>query len=86
MDAHTDTSPQEPKGPEIEFKYIVDIRTLETFANQMGRQGVIIPRESLRASFYSPKRLEMRAYKDRGLIWSYSIISVSKTEERIEEG
>lgn len=74
------------EGPDTEFQYVVDVRAVETFVNQMARVGIIIPDKSSRARFASPRRLDMKSLKQRGLIWSYTVIRVRYNEEVIEEG
>jgi ribosomal protein S14 len=51
----------------------------------MAREGIIIPDKSTHVSFTSPKRLDMRSFKERGLIRSYSISRVRFREEVVEE-
>ncbi len=76
------------EGQDTEFKYIADVRAFETFRNVLRREGVAMPETGRvgNLSFTSSKRLDMRAYKERGLISSYSIIRVRKVEDVIEEG
>jgi hypothetical protein len=75
------------EGLDTEFKYIASIRAFETFRNQVRQEGISIPETGGgHISFSSGKRLNMRAYKARGLVWSYSIIRVRKLEDLIEEG
>lgn len=72
---------------DTEFKYIVHVKGLETFRNLMRHEGINIPETSNpHTSFTSTKRLDMNAYKENGLIWSYSIIRVTRNEDVIEEG
>ena len=52
----------------------------------MGTIGVRIPETSSHVSFTSTKRLDLRAYRDKRIIWSYSIIKVTRNEDVIEEG
>ncbi len=74
------------EGPDTEFKYVVHIRIIETFINLMEGQGVTVPHPpDLHVSFAASKLLDMKSYRKSGLIWSYSIIRVRKTEEVIEE-
>ncbi len=72
--------------PDIEYEYVVHVKAMEAFANAMSRQGVPVPEQSAYVSFASPRRLDMKAYKAKGLIWSYSVIRVRKDGEVIEEG
>jgi hypothetical protein len=74
-----------PEGPDIEYRYIAHVRAIETFANVMDRLGISLPDKSSHVSFTSPKRLNMKIYRENKLIWSYSIIRVRKEEEVIEE-
>jgi hypothetical protein len=77
---------QDIEGPDIEYKYIVHIRAFETFRNKIGSVGVRIPETSSHVSFTSSRRLDLRAYRDKRIIWSYSIIKVTRNEEVVEEG
>lgn len=86
MSQQRSSSTREVGGLDTEYNYIAHVRALETFANQISRLGVSIPDKSAHVSFTSSKRLDMRSLKDRGLVWSYSIIRVRKNEEVIEEG
>ncbi len=70
----------------VEYRYIVHIKAWETFVNMMRREGIIIPEGSHFVSFTSMKRIFMKGHKENGLIWSYSIIRVARTEDVIEEG
>jgi hypothetical protein len=75
------------EGLGTEYKYIVHLRGLETFRNVMRQEGTNIPETSNpHASFTSTKRLDMKSYKENGLIWSYRIIRVPRNEDVIEEG
>ena len=72
---------------DIEYKYIVHVRGLETFRNVMRQEGINIAETSNpHTSFTSTKRLDMKSYKGNGLIWSYSMIRVTRNEDVIEEG
>jgi hypothetical protein len=72
---------------DTEYKYIVHMRGLETFRNVMRQEGINIPETSNpHTSFTSTKRLDMKSYKENGLVWSYSIIRVTRNEDVIEEG
>jgi hypothetical protein len=73
--------------PDTEYKYIAKVRAFETFRNLVRREGISIPEAGAgTVSFTSPKRLNMKAHKERGLIWSYSIIRVRRVEDVVEEG
>jgi hypothetical protein len=74
------------ESQDTEYRYIVQISAFESFRNIARREGIVIPESSTYASFTTPKRLDMRGYKQRGLIWSYSVIKVRRHEEIIEEG
>jgi hypothetical protein len=75
------------EGPDTEYKYIANIKAFETFRNIVRGQGVSMPETGGgNVSFTSPKRLDMKAYKDGGLLWSYSVIRVRRVEEVVEEG
>jgi hypothetical protein len=71
---------------DVEYRYIVHIKAWETFVNMMRREGIIIPEGSHFVSFTSTKRLYMKGHRDNGLVWSYSIIRVARSEDVIEEG
>ena len=72
---------------DTEYKYIVHVRGLETFRNVMRQEGIGIPETSNpHASFTSTRRLDMKSYKESGMIWSYSMIRVTRNEDVIEEG
>jgi hypothetical protein len=77
-----------PNVPEldVEYRYIVHVKAWETFVNMMRREGIIIPEGSHFVSFTSTKRIYMKGHKDNGLVWSYSIIKVTRTEDIVEEG
>jgi hypothetical protein len=75
----------EDEGPDTDFKYLIDVRAFETLRNVLRREGVSIPEGSNHISFTWHKRLNMKALKESGMIWSYSIIRVRKVEEIIEE-
>jgi hypothetical protein len=70
----------------VEYRYIVHVKAWETFVNMMRREGIIIPEGSHFVSFTSSNRIFMKGHKDNGLVWSYSIIKVARTEDVIEEG
>ncbi len=75
------------EGPDTEYNYIVHVRAFETFRNLIRQVGVSIPETAgSHVSFTSARRLNMKAYKERGLVWSYSVIRVRKVEEVVEEG
>ena len=76
-----------PNFPEldVEYRYIVHVRAWETFRNMMRREGIIIPEGSHHVSFTCGKRLNMKGHRQNGLIWSYSIIKVTRNEDVIEE-
>jgi hypothetical protein len=77
---------QKGEAIDTEFKYIVQVRAFETFRNTLRREGLAMPETVVNnLSFASSKRLDMKSYKARGLIWSYSIIRVRKVEDVIEE-
>jgi hypothetical protein len=77
---------QDTESPDTEYKYIVHVRAAETFRNKVGAVGVRITETSSHVSFTSSKRLDLRAYRDKRIIWSYSIIKVTRNEDVIEEG
>jgi hypothetical protein len=52
----------------------------------MAREGLNIPERSSGVSFTLPRRLNMRVLKERGVLYSYSVIRVRMVEEIIEEG
>ncbi len=73
--------------PDIEYRYIVHVRAAETFFNWMERDGTLIPHsQSQHLRFSWPKLLDMKSLKERGLIWSYSVIQVQSVENVVEEG
>jgi hypothetical protein len=71
---------------DVEYQYIVHVRAWETFLNIMRSERIAIPEGSHYVSFTCGKRLNMKAHKQNALIWSYSIIRVTKNEDVIEEG
>jgi hypothetical protein len=81
----TTPSAESAEGTDIHYQYIVSIRAIETFVNLMAREGINIERSS-NASFTLPRRLNMRALKERGVLYSYSVIRVRRVEDVIEEG
>ncbi len=70
----------------VEYRYIVHTKAFETFTNLLRTQGINIPEKSARLSFKSRMLLDMRQMKEKGLLWSYSIIRVRSAEEVVEEG
>jgi len=81
------TGVRDVESLDTEYKYIVHVRGLETFRNVMRQEGINIPETSNpHASLTSTKRLDMKSYKENGLVWSYSIIRVTRNEDVIEEG
>jgi hypothetical protein len=81
----TTSSAESVEGPDVQYQYIVNIRAIETFVNLMAREGINIERSSS-ASFTLPRRLNMRVLKERGVLYSYSVIRVRRVEDIIEEG
>ena len=77
---------QDKERPDTEYKYIVHVRALETFRNIMAIASVHIPDTSSHVSFTSGKRLDLKACKEKGVIWSYSTIRVTRNEDVVEEG
>lgn len=73
-----------------EYQYFVHAKELGTFADLIRKEGVPIPRSRKSLTphmvFSSPKRLDMRIYKDDGLIWSYSIVKLKKSDQIVEQG
>jgi len=82
----TDEAAQGLETPGIEYRYIVHVRALEAFGNRMRREGTIIPEGPAHVSFSTNKRLDMKELREDGLIWSYSIIRVTRAEDILEEG
>ena len=75
------------EGSDTEFKYIAHVRAIETFRNILRGQGVSMPETGGgNVSFVSTTRLNMKGYKERGLISSYSVIRVRRVEDVVEEG
>jgi hypothetical protein len=74
------------EGSDTEYKYLVHIIAIETFVNMMRRGGIDLPLGRDRLTFTSPKIINMKALKESGIIWSYSIIRVRSIEEIVEEG
>jgi hypothetical protein len=72
--------------PDHEYRYLVKPRALETFVNLMKHEGIIITDPSATLSFPSPRILDMKSLKERGVLWSYTIIRITKNEELIEIG
>jgi hypothetical protein len=81
----TTSSAESVDGPDVQYQYIVNIRAIETFVNLMAREGINLERSS-NASFTLPRRLNMRVLKERGVLYSYSVIRVRRVEDVIEEG
>ena len=79
-------SPPGRDWPDTEYKYIVEVKASETFNNIMRREGIPVADGSAHVSFTSTKRLDMKRYKQNGLLRSYSVIRVRKIEEVVEEG
>ncbi len=86
MDSQRSRPRRDVEGSDTEYQYVVQVRASETFANVMRRQGIALPEDTVHLSFTSPRRLDMKGYKEGGLIWSCSIIRVLWSEEVIEEG
>jgi hypothetical protein len=74
-----------PEAPDTEYQYVVNVRAIETFVNTMSREGLALPQQSA-ISFRSRRLLNMRKLKERGILWSYSIIRVRTVEDVLEEG
>jgi len=77
---------EEATGGNTEFQYIVNIRAFETFRNLLRQEQIQIPEGSNHVTFTVPKRLDMKGYKERGLIWSYTVIRLRRTQDVVEEG
>lgn len=86
MDRQQSKPLRDVEGSDTEYQYVVHVRASETFANVMRRLGISVPEDTVHVSFTSPRRLNMKGYKEGGLIWSYSIIRVRWSEEVVEEG
>jgi hypothetical protein len=87
MEERLDSGPSRGFGRiDTEFRYIVQLRAVETFTNLMRRQGISIPDNTTAVSFASNRLLNMKLYKEIGLVWSYSIIEVRRKEDLVEEG
>ncbi len=70
-----------------EFQYHVNVRAKEAFINSIRKEGILMPEmESSDLTFPSYRLLDMKSYKERGILWSYSIVRVRRSEEIIEEG
>jgi hypothetical protein len=82
----TTSSAESAEGPDIQYQYVVNIRAIETFVNLMAREGLNIPERSSSVSFTLPRRLNMKVLKERGVLYSYSVIRVRRVEDVVEEG
>lgn len=82
----TEGAVRELETPDIEYRYIVHVKAIEAFGNRMRREGTIIPEGPAHVSFSTNKRLDMKELREDGLIWSYSIIRVTRAEDILEEG
>ncbi len=76
---------QFPDGLGEEYRYSVRVRALETFANVMDRMGIVIQRDSPLVTFTSVKHIDLRAFKERGLVWSYTVVRRRYEEQTVEE-
>jgi hypothetical protein len=85
MDVTHDVPP-ELEELDTEYRYVVHVKAMEAFANRMRREAVVVPDGSSHISFATSRRLDMKHFKEDGLIWSYSIIKVRRDEDVIEEG
>jgi hypothetical protein len=68
---------------------VVEIKAAETFANLVLREGVELMDLALgdrRRVFTCDRLLDMRRLKTRGIIGSYKITRIVKTERTIEKG
>ncbi len=72
---------------EDEFEYHVHIRAKEAFINSLRNEGVLLPQvETDDLTFTLDRLIDMKNYKKRGLVWSFTTARVRKTKEIIEEG
>ncbi len=80
----------EDQRQEQEYRYIVETVAAETFTNLMLREGIDVMRAQLASQpqrvFTCDRLLDMRVLKERGIISSYSIIKIVRTEELVEQG
>jgi len=72
---------------EDEFEYHVHVRAKEAFINSLRNEGINLPQTDAEdLSFSSEKLIDMKTYKKRGMVWSYTVARLHKTKEIIEEG
>ncbi len=70
-----------------EFEYDVHLKAREAFINALRNEGVLLPQvETEYLTFSSEKSIDMKGYKKKGMIWSYTIARLHKTKEIIERG
>jgi len=73
-------------GADTEYQYFVHVKALDTFANLIRPYGIVTNQAVLTPHlvFTSRRRLNMKEFKDKGLIRSYSI--VRRNDKIIEQG
>jgi hypothetical protein len=69
-----------------EYEYTAEIKALEAFRNVMRREEINFIEADRRVTFRSQKFFDMKAFKEMGLVWSYTITRVKIGREVIEEG
>lgn len=73
--------------PGVEYQYVVHVKAMEALANTLSPLGIMIPQASFpKVTFRASRLLPMKQYKERGLVWSYTITRIRFQEEIVEEG
>lgn len=69
------------------YEYIADVRAWETFSNILRGYGVLLHEGAGRkVTFSSESRVDMKTFKEKGLLWSYAVAKVKRVKELIEVG
>lgn len=79
-----DTAPKKKERVD-EYEYTVQPAAIETFTNLMREQGVIMAWDGKRFVFTSSKLLNMKRLKERGVIRSYTIATLTRSRKVVEE-
>ncbi len=68
------------------YRYKVDVAARETFVNILERWGIGRVQGEDKVEFTSPKLLDMKALKEKRIIKSYKIETLSEGSEPFENG
>jgi hypothetical protein len=74
---------EEPDG----YEYIVDVKAKETFRNTLRGMGISAREgDGRKVAFTSERLIDLKAMKERGLLWSYAVAKVKRVKELLEVG